>query len=48
MAYPFYHMQSEGFWRLVPKPGQEKELGERITSSMTRLQSVVLGAEIDR
>ncbi|MDZ7759144.1 MAG: HNH endonuclease [Desulfovermiculus sp.] len=48
MAYPFYHMQSEGFWRLVPKPGQEQELGERITSSMTRLQSVVLGAEIDQ
>ncbi len=47
MAYPFYYMQSEGFWRLVPKPGQEKELGERITSSMTRLQSVVLGTEID-
>ena len=47
LAYPFYHMQSEGFWRLVPKPGQEQELGERITSSMTRLQSVVLGAEID-
>jgi putative restriction endonuclease len=47
MAYPFYHMQSEGFWRLLPKPGQEQGLGERITSSMTRLQSVVLGAEID-
>jgi putative restriction endonuclease len=48
MAYPFYHMQSEGFWRLVSKPGQEQELSERITSSMTRLQSVVLGAEIDQ
>jgi putative restriction endonuclease len=47
MAYPFYHMQSEGFWRLVSKPGQEQELSEKITSSMTRLQSVVLGAEID-
>ena len=46
MAYPFYHMQSEGSWRLVPTPGQEQERGERITSSMTRLQSVVLGAEI--
>ncbi len=48
MAYPFYHLQSEGFWRLVPRPGQEQELGESITSSMTRLQSVVLGAEIDQ
>lgn len=48
MAYPFYHMRSEGFWRLVPRPGQEEELNERITSSMTRLQSVVLGAEIDQ
>ena len=48
MAYPFYYMHSEGFWKLVPRPGQEHELKERITSSMTRLQSVVLGAEIDR
>jgi len=48
MAYPFYHMRSEGFWRLVPRPGQEEELNERITSSMTRLQSFVLGAEIDQ
>ena len=48
MAYPFYHMRSEGFWRLVTRPGQEKNLGEKMTSSMTRLQSVVLGAEIDQ
>ena len=31
MAYPFYYLRSEGFWRLVPRPGQETELGERIT-----------------
>ncbi len=48
MAYPFYYMQSEGFWSLVPKPGQEQELGERITSSMTRLRKAILGAEIDQ
>ena len=40
MAYPFYHMQSEGFWRLVPKPGQEQGLGERTTYYMTWLQKV--------
>jgi len=48
MAYPFFHMQSEGFWKLVPKPGMENEVKDRITSSVTRLKSVVLGAEIDQ
>ena len=46
MAYPFYHLKSEGFWEVVPKPGMEQDLGERITSSVTRLRSVVLGARI--
>lgn len=46
-AYPFYYLQSEGFWTLVPKPGQEHEVRERITSSMTRLRSVLLGARIE-
>ena len=44
----FYYMQSYGVWRLVPRLGQEKKLGEIITSSMTRLQSAALGAEIDQ
>lgn len=47
MAYPFYHMQSDGFWRLIPKPGRENELGEKITSSMSRVQDTVLGGELD-
>jgi putative restriction endonuclease len=47
MAYPFYHMKSEGFWKLMPRPGREKELGEKITSSMSRIRDTVLGAEID-
>lgn len=47
MAYPFYHLKSEGFWEVVPKPGMEQDLRERITSSVTRLRSVVLGARID-
>ncbi len=47
MAYPFFYMRSEGFWRLVPKPGNENEVHEGITSSITRLKTVVMGAEID-
>ncbi|MFP4266322.1 MAG: HNH endonuclease [Desulfonatronovibrionaceae bacterium] len=47
IAYPFFHMQSEGFWRLVPRPGMDNEIRDRITSSVTRLKRVVLGAEID-
>ena len=46
-AYPFYHLQREEFWTLVPKPGQEREVREGITSSMTRLRSVLLGAQIE-
>jgi putative restriction endonuclease len=47
VAYPFFHLRSEGFWRLVPKPGKENEVHEGITSSITRLKAVVMGAEID-
>lgn len=47
MAYPFFHLKSEGFWELVPRPGKEQELGERVTSSVTRLRSIVLGARMD-
>jgi len=47
IAYPFYRMQSEGFWRLVPKPGQENLINETIESSVTTLKKYILGAEID-
>jgi putative restriction endonuclease len=46
MAYPFYHMQSEGFWSLVPRPGMEVDLQQRPVTSMTRLRGVILGANI--
>ena len=47
MAYPFFHMRSEGFWHLVPGPGKENQVHEGITSSITRLKTVVMGAELD-
>ncbi len=47
MAYPFFYMRSEGFWRLIPKPGKENDVHESVTSSITRLKTVVMGADID-
>ncbi|MEF8942941.1 MAG: hypothetical protein V5B78_09145, partial [Desulfohalobiaceae bacterium] len=47
MAYPFYRMRSEGFWHLVPQPGRQEEITARIESSLTTLNKVLLGAEID-
>ena len=47
MAYPFYRMQSEGFWYLAPQPGQQAELTDRIEHSLTALNKVVWGAQID-
>src|SRR3712207_9579083 len=26
IALPFFHLRSEGFWRLLPKPGKEEAL----------------------
>jgi len=47
MAYPFYFMQSEGFWVLIPLPGCEQEILGQI-SSMTRMRQVAAGAIIDQ
>jgi putative restriction endonuclease len=46
MAYPFYYMQSEGFWELMPLPGCEEAIQQQI-SSMTRMRQVAAGARID-
>lgn len=36
---PFFHLRYEGFWRLVPMPGQEQALaGVRQISSLAQLQ----------
>jgi len=46
MAYPFFYMQSEGFWELVPLPGCEEAVRQQI-SSMSRMRQVAAGARID-
>ncbi len=47
IAYPFYHLESDGFWRLLPKPDAEIVSGKAI-SSLTRLRGLYLGASLDK
>ncbi len=46
MSYPFYHMESAGFWKLVPQQGIPHETG-RTVSSVKRLRELYLGARFD-
>ena len=46
MAYPFYYMDSEPFWELVPRPGVTLPVG-KVVSSMKRIRELYLGAKID-
>ncbi len=48
IALPFYHLTSEGFWHLVPKPGKEDIVaaGARLRS-MSELNEFALGAKFD-
>lgn len=48
LALPFFHLRSDGFWHLVPRPGQEQVLaaaGE--IRSIHHLRDTVLGARLD-
>lgn len=48
LAAPFFHLRSNGFWHLIPVPGQEEKLQAlKEISGMTRLQSLVSGAFLD-
>ncbi|WP_163336161.1 HNH endonuclease [Desulfopila sp. IMCC35008] len=47
MSYPFYHLDTSGFWELVPQPGQIHQKSLSI-SSMKRLREVYLGARISK
>ena len=44
MSYPFYHLKSADFWKLIPQPGQQHQRGLSI-SSVKRLRQLYLGAE---
>lgn len=45
---PFFHLQSDGFWHLVPQPGKEAIL-EAVTkvASVNQLRDLILGARLD-
>ena len=48
LTYPFYYLQSEGFWHLLPRPGQESALTVyRPNAGLAALQSLILGASLD-
>jgi putative restriction endonuclease len=48
IAMPFWHLQSDGFWQLQPRPGQETILaGSSKIHSIGRLQDLSLGAKLD-
>ncbi|MBU0984158.1 MAG: HNH endonuclease, partial [candidate division Zixibacteria bacterium] len=46
MAYPFFYLQSDGFWHLVPKPGRVPPLRPR-TPSMAWIRENLSGARMD-
>lgn len=47
MAYPFYHMESEPFWQLAPRPEVTLPSGSRVVSSMKKIRELYLGAKLD-
>jgi len=48
LALPFFHLQSDGFWHLVPKPGNEAFLAAaRQIRSINQLRDTMLGARLD-
>jgi putative restriction endonuclease len=48
ITYPFYYLQSEGFWHLLPQAGQEAPLAVyRPNAGLASLQNLILGARLD-
>lgn len=48
LVLPFFHLQRDGFWHLLSKPGKEGYLAAvRQIRSLSELQDVALGARID-
>lgn len=48
ITMPFFHLQSDGFWHLLPNPGQETTLAAlRRIDGMSQLREVILGAKLD-
>ncbi len=48
ITYPFYFLQSEGFWHLLVRPGQEMSLTVyRPNAGLTALNMLIFGARLD-
>lgn len=48
ITMPFFHLQSDGFWHLLPQPGQEATLPTlRRIDGMAQFRDVLLGAKLD-
>jgi len=48
LALPFFHLRSEGFWHLLPQPGQEGALDAiRQVDTLSQLKKLVIGARLD-
>jgi putative restriction endonuclease len=48
IALPFFHLKSDGFWHLVPRPGKGNFLvATRQIRSANQLRDTVLGARLD-
>jgi putative restriction endonuclease len=48
IVLPFFHLRSEGFWHLLPKPGKEEALSAASQMrSLSQLREMVIGARLD-
>jgi putative restriction endonuclease len=48
LALPFFHLRSDSFWHLVPKPGKQGVLEDAAQiRSLARLQDAVIGTRLD-
>lgn len=48
LTLPFFHLRSDGFWKLLPRPGKEEVLkAVSSLSSVPQLQEVVVGASLE-
>lgn len=49
LVLPFFHLRSNGFWHLAPRPGKEEALAAtRGAGSIGQLRDIILGAFLDQ
>ena len=49
LMLPFFHLRSDGFWHLAPRPGKEEVLAAtRNAGSIGQLRELILGAFLDK